>query len=1106
MPPQDYTNLVNGLNQVANSIADNARTVSSLKDTLATFPGLAESISKKFEKAKTEMVGIVAAADDAQDAMKGMHDYTKTMSRDLSKTRMPREAVAALEAMVAASQRLIDRGILSQKEINRQKQRIGQLNATIHDLSANLDEALDDKKHQGLLNFVGRLNRETSVLSKNLGNVTMDTFSKSLMGVRKHLADVGFLKPRDMEKWVQMAQAGKNLRDFGKLKATATTAAGREKFVASRDAMVQRLQKAGMVGHGPMDYSRPETYRQLGYGRRFSEAAAGMEGKDPGEYTFMQKLIAGGYGGGAGTGLGGMMKALPGAGLVSGEGALGGIIGKLNPYLMVAEFLTDLWDVNAKMNKEVETALGKGGIFTGGMGGMQAMDIVRSNLTNLMPNRLGLNFERNLKMAQTVADMGLNIEDLTSLNLNKKRTGAYGGESEFAGGTFGQMQQIASVQGRILGMTDQQGVETTLKLAMQYQESLSDAQDFFVNIEKDSRAAGISGIKYVSILEGITDHFSRFNKAIDEVAGTMRMLSSSATETAEDLNQNLSAIYGVNRPQDKATNAFIIQQMGTAGQAGVAKNLQATLGMQANKIGSAMQGLGLAMSTQDIMADLMAPGGVANLQAKIPTMVAKARAGGANIADRDITQLYQLVEAAQATTEGIGLFSSGKNAIDIAGGLESTRLNKNPEIMRAMTLQTLKTIQGKAGKGMDVASMFFKGGADAGMLGNMLSGTFLGDPAFMEDMRQSMHSQALTRLQTSEQSPEMAARVYAMLQKSDPNLFKADPNLDKPTDAEMKAGITMQQKALTRWSMDRRTGGKMLFLLSDLAELFQNDTELQKGMAKADLQQQKGTDLGTARQIGGATQTIEEVIKNIIPALFNKVIGILEEIRGFFAHSSIFGTGINADEEKKAGDVMKQTDNAKLTADATDVVSRKLDALNDIKSQMVSNGEDTTSIDKQITDTSQLLSDIKDRDFGVNTGRGMKQAGDQIGIMANALVDLNKPITDLMGSMNVTATQATTGPTAGQYGFTLTDDQFEKVKNQILAFQSRGLLQDTQVTDATGKVTGHVIQTVINHTYNDADIKHYIEERNSMISSSETAGNGNADYYRAKAANAGPPR
>jgi hypothetical protein len=244
---------------------------------------------------------------------------------------------------------------------------------------------------------------------------------------------------------------------------------------------------------------------------------------------------------GEGSGLSGIVAGTTGSfegSLINSASKFAGPMAVAGPLLGL---LRDAFDKSAKMNQEVERTLGSGGIFSGKQGGFQALSNVRSALTPggmaSFFSPLGITYEKNLKIAQAMVEGGQNVTGLAEKSPQFGKPG-------FMGGYFGDLQKAVYVKGRLGGFNEQQTVSQILKLVMQYRATLETSTDFFSTILKDSRAAGISTLKYVQILDDVNMQFDRMNKSLNDTVGVMRVLSFAGRGSAEDLKDYINVITG----------------------------------------------------------------------------------------------------------------------------------------------------------------------------------------------------------------------------------------------------------------------------------------------------------------------------------------------------------------------------------------------------------------------------------------------------------------------------------------------------------------------------------------------------------------------------------
>jgi hypothetical protein len=249
--------------------------------------------------------------------------------------------------------------------------------------------------------------------------------------------------------------------------------------------------------------------------------------------------------GGLGSKLGGLMEG--------GAAGVGEAIGGAAIPLAILEMIRETFDKVQEQNKKYEAGLGAGGIISAGRGSFAG---VREALT---PTEAGaaksigaFSTERNLKIAQAMVESGLSVSDL-----------AKGGEMKggFTQGITGEFQRTAYGAGRVAGFSDVDTVKTTIKLLQQYRQSISASGDFFLNVDKAAKAAGMSTTKYVSLLDDITSGFGRLNKSFNESMNAMQLLGRTGANSSEDIKTYVESLTGVKQQLDLPTRAYLMTDM-----------------------------------------------------------------------------------------------------------------------------------------------------------------------------------------------------------------------------------------------------------------------------------------------------------------------------------------------------------------------------------------------------------------------------------------------------------------------------------------------------------------------------------------------------------------
>lgn len=385
---------------------------------------------------------------------------------------------------------------------------------------------------------------------------------KEALASQKSFSSGAVALAKQIEAWEAAAKRfGDEIRDLApnEMKdltnlAERTARAGKD-FANSMKS--SSIGKAGDFIRGALKHGRSEK----GYVGGVRDRWEGMKEvfKGPGR---VRVAAAAGEGGAAAAGGGGMLKGIMEGVVDAIEGGVGALevgmealTGPLGWLVIAVEALIATFDKYAKQNKDIQSKIGKGGIFGGlapgkgmldeqgqtSLGGEDAFSQWRDALNPKGTgfNELGLSWQRNIDTAGAIAEGGYNMQGmLKGGNMGNSRSSTQGIESltsGFAPGSFGQMQRITSGVGQNLGMGDTEGVARVLKMLEQYSQTLDSTERFLTQIDKDTQAAGISTTKYLQIFDDVGTHFSKFNKSMGQTLNLMRELGRSGAISSEVL-------------------------------------------------------------------------------------------------------------------------------------------------------------------------------------------------------------------------------------------------------------------------------------------------------------------------------------------------------------------------------------------------------------------------------------------------------------------------------------------------------------------------------------------------------------------------------------------
>ena len=555
MDPHVYQQLNDKLSSMSDKMASLVGSTSQLADILKEAIKPLEELGRGAETLDTELKKIVNQSDDVKDRFKILLDLYKKNSVYQTKSAKDFESMKnTLEKMKKQAQDITKSGFMSSTTQRALSQYVGMLDREIKDLTGTMKklgksskDALDpttaERYERGILN-INRSMMDLLNNTKKLGQT-----QRAINNIREGLkaTGTGFQLPIIGEKYKRYGQAAAYIREAKE----ARIAGNEEAFRRNRASALERMQTMGISSRE----AAGGMARQAGGGggiaglldkfvggRVLASQAAGGTGGVAGGFV---KAGGGSFVGGLGSKLGGLMEG--------GAAGVGEAIGVAAIPLAILEMIKETFDKVQEQNKKYEAGLGAGGIISAGRGSFAG---VRGALT---PTEAGaaksigaFSTERNLKIAQAMVESGLSVSDLA------KGGGMKGG---FTQGITGEFQRTAYGAGRVAGFSDVDTVKTTIKLLQQYRQSISASGDFFLNVDKAAKAAGMSTTKYVSLLDDITSGFGRLNKSFNESMNAMQLLGRTGANSSEDIKTYVESLTGVKQQLDLPTRAYLMTDM-----------------------------------------------------------------------------------------------------------------------------------------------------------------------------------------------------------------------------------------------------------------------------------------------------------------------------------------------------------------------------------------------------------------------------------------------------------------------------------------------------------------------------------------------------------------
>lgn len=846
-----------GGNPNLNQWADVAKAVTSVERSTALIEQHMNTIAKKgdetskiFKTAGTDLKVMVALSENVEEAIKGMREQSKKFQQTVMKSKTWEDQRKALIAMAQGFKQM-------QKEF-------GSIPKMARTATRGFDDcvrALTDMKGKtgemgeeliGAQKTLKSLTSDFDHLAKTVKGIELGHMTRQMVGISKALQTAGITKGKTAAYAEQGAALAAKMREMKKARLDENKA---DYMARRRDALSSVEAK---YGRNTADPARAEALRRsmgVSWFKRKSFAAAEAGGAGAQE-AFGQHMP---------TGLGGMGMMSRAAGMVeSGIGGAGTLISKAAPILAVLDVLRMAFDKTVEQNKDMEAGLGKGGLFTaapGSAGFMQARQALTPQGFGF--TKMGLSFERNLKMAQAVVEGGYNIAELVTGDRGKGRAGG-----DYMPGALGQFQQIAVGAGRVAGFGDAEGIQQTMKLLNQYRMTLETSQDFFIGVAKDAKAAGLSTAKYIEILDSINGHFDRMNKSMSQAVNVLGALSRSGAVAGDSL-QTIMDFFTQNPKttfDSVAPKTFTYSQMTPGMRKAIEQGHTAALTASIESANTALSDIPGMQSL--VGAGDLSKKGMAGANAYLTQIQSQIESSGANATSKKAAR-----EAVQAVRDQMqrNLGQRG-GALGYATG-ESTF---GSDLVNTM--------------GDNISQMISAGNIGAGGLRNMMTGQMganqrlalegilqkvYGQGDFTKNLNAFQQSQRLAatdRVRTAMGNPEDAKSLVAELMKLQG--FRAMFRTKKyPMDQAMNA-----EQSVEFLKDNQHQLGEMVSYLGTTAEYQVKQAGLSNKVTEGDRRQAEYM----GKVIGMQTQSTADIIANAFSTWFNDIISLLGKLTSWF--------------------------------------------------------------------------------------------------------------------------------------------------------------------------------------------------------------------------------
>ena len=232
---------------------------------------------------------------------------------------------------------------------------------------------------------------------------------------------------------------------------------------------------------------------------------------------------------GGGFNIGGALKFMEGPGAT-----IEGSAGKLR------EGFDSMIDSNQKIFDSMGTM---GGMFNRGIPAMDVFQNIRQNLTPGL-NLYGQTREQNLAMADAIGKFGISVSELSDSthNIDRNIIGRAGPQ-----GTG--IAHIAYGSARLAGFDPVKGTEEVLKVMQVYRKSLEGTDEFFMKLNEDTAAAGLTTTKYLQIIDSVVDKYSDIAKSVDEVTEATKRMGNAGMTTMNQMKDFLDTFSQKTSPE-----------------------------------------------------------------------------------------------------------------------------------------------------------------------------------------------------------------------------------------------------------------------------------------------------------------------------------------------------------------------------------------------------------------------------------------------------------------------------------------------------------------------------------------------------------------------------
>jgi hypothetical protein len=891
--PNPLQSSIDALGAGTPQLKDIADLLTKIGDLLSKNEQLGQSVRKGYQDSTSELRKGIQFLQEQEEAYEKIKNYTHMIRKDGIKASDYREVVKTLKDMEKLNRSQLENGVYGKKQTILIKRNIAEIGRALNTIKIAPDNPMSPEKMRDVLELMQRITAETIRTGKSMKGVRLNTLNQDAASASRSIRHLFQIQDNKSAKFSQYRNTAKKIRQAH----NNHVAGSHENAKERRDRIISAASESGLLtsdssraerrefAKRAAAQARKEGMGRLGsriMGRHAADTAAGAESN---VVTRMgTKVLARGEGS-IGHGVASMaMGALESGAAALAESALP----ELAAVYEGVKFVHKQFNRSQEKNAGVADALGGSGIYnsTGTSlfsGPLGSINQVRHNLNGSIYSSLGIGYEKNLAIAKSLADSGFSNTNLASGDLKEDNHG-------FASGSFGTMQRNVYAYGRMAGLDPSQTMDQTIKLISQYRQSLGSTEDFFVRINKDTRAAGMSTMKYIQLIDEVNSHYDRSNKLLEATVDTMRLLSVTGRNTAEDLKDALDVTTGGSSDRPLEVKAFLAQQMFS--NKGDSANYQAVFNGDFNKsLDNASSAMGPGYSADSLRSRIEKGGNSAIDQLLQEAKTNLTRKDGTidSTAYQSTSGALERAREAFAAKERFDVFSKQGGAAGAVGFAQGTETQGNnilsQRMLNALSIQTAMRLTGHSiAETQDPTS----------------NAKMQGDPALQKLLTSlGVDPKKANKLMTS----TIFDIVSAKIQGAQNGLSNVDPNsaagkasqagLEKMYDQLEANGVTGLNKTgnkvtdLSAYAKTSDGQGKMMDIFKKDPNIFKDiggggwlDAILKPKVEQSDREE----GIANAQKLSAATRTTADIWASAFESLFNKLQTPLDFIADLLSH------------------------------------------------------------------------------------------------------------------------------------------------------------------------------------------------------------------------------